>query len=226
MEDILHFLKELKENNNREWFNANKDWYQRVRGSAENLCIRLIEEISKVDKDAERLQIRDCMYRIYRDTRFSADKTPYKTHIGIFVNPPYGKKSLTCGYYLHIEPGNCFFCAGTIGLPSKTVTAIRQSIYDEIDEYREIVENDEFKRCFPVLGEDFLKTVPKGFSKDWEYIDYVRPRNFVAYGGLTDKEMCNPKLIENLRPAIRQAKRFNDFMNYTIIECEENRENE
>lgn len=218
MNDILKFLKEIKVNNNREWFNANKEWYKEVRREAESICNELIMAITEVDDEASNLQPNDCMYRIYRDTRFSADKTPYKTHIGIFVNPPFGKKSLTCGYYLHLEPGNCFFCAGTIGLPTKTIQAIRQSIYDDIDEYREIVENEEFRKYFPKLGDNFLKTAPKGFPKDWKYIDYIRPRDFMAWGDLSDKEISDSKLIDKLRPAIRQAKLFNDFINFTIRE--------
>lgn len=218
MNDILKFLKEIKVNNNREWFNANKEWYKEVRREAESICNELIMAITEVDDEASNLQPNDCMYRIYRDTRFSADKTPYKTHIGIFVNPPFGKKSLTCGYYLHLEPDNCFFCAGTIGLPTKTIQAIRQSIYDDIDEYREIVENEEFRKYFPKLGDNFLKTAPKGFPKDWKYIDYIRPRDFMAWGDLSDKEISDSKLIDKLRPAIRQAKLFNDFINFTIRE--------
>lgn len=219
MDSILDFLRTLRDNNNREWFNANKGRYTEVKEKAERLCEQLINVISEFDSEAARLRPADCMYRIYRDTRFSADKTPYKTHIGIFINPPYGKKSPTCGYYLHIEPDNCFLCGGTIGLPTKTVQAIRRSIYDEIDEYRGIVESDEFTKYYKRLGDDFLKTAPKGFPKDWKYIDYIRPRDFMALAPLTEKFMCRKDLAVDLKEALRQAKRFNDFINFTIEEC-------
>lgn len=218
MKEILSFLKELKANNNREWFNANKERYLQVREKAEQLCAGLIGEIAILDPSAALLRPSDCMYRIYRDTRFSPDKTPYKTHIGLFINPPYGKKSPTCGYYLHIEPGNCFFCAGTIALPTKVIQAVRQSIYDEIDEYLSIIGSEDFKKCFSQVGDNLLKTMPKGFPKDWKHGDLLRPRDFMALSPLSDCEISRPGLQTLLRQHIVQAKRFNDFINYTIVD--------
>lgn len=218
MKVILGFLKKLSANNNREWFMAHKDEYLEVKQKVENLTEKLIAAVASVDSEASRLTPSDCLYRIYRDTRFSTDKTPYKTHIGIFINPPYGKKSMTCGYYLHIEPGNCFFAAGTVCLPSPIVRAIRQSIYDEIDEYISIVESDEFREWFTTVGENPVKTAPRGFPKDWKYMNYIRPRDFVATAPMTETAMRSRTLPEDLLPVIRQAHRFNDFINYTITE--------
>lgn len=218
LKDVLQFLRELAANNNRVWFNDHKDIYQQVKATTEELCRKLVDVVSETDSRARWLTPANCMYRIYRDTRFSPDKTPYKTHIGIFINPPLGKKGPTCGYYLHIEPNNCFFCAGTIGLPGNVITAIRKSIYDEIDEYRSIVEDPAFKKYFTQLGEDPLKTAPKGFPKDWGYLDYVRPRNFIAMMPLTHKFICRKDLVTALREPIVQAGRFNRFVNYTIEE--------
>lgn len=219
MEDILNFLRSLRAHNDRDWFNANKDWYQRVKKHVESLAYDLIAVVAEGDQSASGLTAADCTYRIYRDTRFSSDKTPYKTHIGIFINPPAGKKSMRCGYYLHIEPDNCFVAAGTVCLPSPLVREIRRSIYDEIDEYRSIVESDEFRAQYHTIGENMLKTAPKGFPKDWEYIDYVRPKDFCCSSKqLSEEFMLRPDLPEALRPAIRQARRFNDFINYTIDE--------
>ena len=126
---------------------------------------------------------------------------------------------MRCGYYLHIEPDNCFVAAGTVCLPSPLVREIRRSIYDEIDEYRSIVESDEFRAQYHTIGENMLKTAPKGFPKDWEYINYVRPKDFCCSSKqLSEEFMLRPDLPEALRPAIRQARRFNDFINYTIDE--------
>jgi len=220
MKEILKFLTELKSNNNRDWFNAHKEIYLSVKAKADNLTESLLAVISQFDPDAARLRVADCTYRIYRDTRFSPDKTPYKTHIGIFINPPKGKKSLRFGYYLHIEPSNCMLIAGNIGLPSPVLKAVRQSIYDEIDEYREIVESKEFKNAFPILGDDFLKTAPKGFPKDWEYIDYLKPKNFCCSCHINDSDIMVKDLPATLEPALRQAKRFIDFFNFTIDDFE------
>lgn len=225
MRKTLDFFSRLRKHNDREWFNTHKDEYLAIKAYIGALTERLISEVARVDERAASLTVADCTYRIYRDTRFSPDKTPYKTHIGIFINPPGGKKSMTCGYYLHIEPGNCFFAAGTICLPSPLVKAIRRSIYDEIDEYREIVEDPDFVALFPNLGQNPVKTAPQGIPRDWQYLEYVRPRDFIADGQLPEKIMLSADLPSLLEPYIRQAFRFNEFINYTITEfySEENK---
>lgn len=196
MKEILKFLKELNRNNNREWFEAHKCDYLKIKAKVEDLAQRLINEVAKFDPEAAYLAPSDCTYRIYRDTRFSQDKTPYKNHIGIFVNPPYGKKVNRMGYYLHLEPGNSLLAAGTVCLPSKTVTAIRKSIFDNVEEYLAIVESPGFKEVYPEVGENCLKTAPKGFPKDWEYLPLVRPRDYVASHMLSDAELCESGFIE------------------------------
>jgi TIGR02453 family protein len=221
MKKILKFLESLAANNNREWFNSHKEEYLEVKNDIEVLTQKLINEVAAFDPDAAYLGVGECTYRIYRDTRFSIDKTPYKTHIGIFINPPMGKKSNRMGYYLHIEPGNCMVAVGTVCLPSKTVTAIRQSIYDNVEEYLDIINEKEFHDSFPEIGENPVKTAPKGIPRDWEYVALVRPRDFVASHPLSDKEMCKDDLVGRAGRLFRLGKPFNDFINYTIDECSE-----
>ncbi len=221
MKQIFKFLSALSRNNNREWFNSHKDEYLKVKEKVEHLAGELINRVASFDQDAAYLSVADCTYRIYRDTRFSTDKTPYKTHIGIFICPPYGKKSNRMGYYLHIEPGKSMVAGGTVCLPSKTVTAIRHSIYDNVEEYLQIVDNPEFKEAYPKVGENEVKTAPKGFSKDWPYINLVRPRDFVVSHDLTDEEMCGKDLTEKVGRLFEVCKPFNDFVNYAIDEVSE-----
>ena len=217
MKTILDFLRKLRDNNSREWFAANKAEYLSVQYKFNCFAEKIIAAVASVDSVAGRLTLKDCTYRIYRDTRFSADKTPYKRHMGVFVNPPFGKKVNNAGYYVHLEPDNCFICGGTIGLDTRIISAIRRSIFDNVEEYRAIVEDKEFRCCFPVLGENYLKTYPKGFDKNWEYIDYIRPKDYVAVGRVDDAFFFDEDtLIGRLMPYMRQAKRFNDFLNYTI----------
>lgn len=218
MRQILDFLKRLAADNNREWFTAHKDEYLDVKRRTEEIAEHLIAAVATVDTEAVRLSAADCTYRIYRDTRFSADKTPYKTHVGIFVNPPFGKKSLTCGYYLHLEPENVFFAAGTVCLPSKIVTAIRLSIRENTDDYLRIIRSPGFAALFTTVGENPVKTAPKGFDRSWEHIDLVRPRDFVATAPLDLRTLPDApaELAEYLLPYIREAARFNGFMNCTI----------
>lgn len=216
MKEIIDFLKDLAANNNRDWFSTNKERYLMVRESIEALASLMIAAVAEVDPEAGHLTVADCTYRIYRDTRFSPDKTPYKTHIGIFVNPPYGKKGLTGGYYLHIEPGNCMFAAGNICHPAPVLKAIRKAIFDNIDEYISIVEDKAFKKIFPTVGENPLKTAPKGFPKDWEHINYIRPKDYIACKFLNEEDISDKNIIDTLRPVIKQAARYNNFLNFTI----------
>ncbi|MCM1290867.1 MAG: DUF2461 domain-containing protein [Prevotella sp.] len=225
MKDIMTFLSRIVANNNREWFHSHKDEYAIVKQKTEMLASQLINLISRIDSEAARLQPSDCTYRIYRDTRFSQDKTPYKKHIGVFVNPPDGKKSLTCGYYFHLEPGKSLVAAGTVCLPSKIVGAIRRSIYDEIDEYRSIVEDERFRALLPNLGDNKLKTAPMGIDRNWEFVDYVRPRDFLAWKDVDDSffevfDLSSPVPSDAtekvIMPYLKQMQRFNRFINFTI----------
>ena len=219
MEEILNFLKEISRNNNREWFASNKDRWRRVDHLADELTQDIINGMASFEPDVKKLTPKDCRYRIYRDTRFSLDKTPYKTHIGIFINPPYGKKSLRAGYYLHLEPGNCFGGGGVWCPPPALLKAIRNDIYNEIEEYLGIVRNPDFAKAYPAVGEDLLKTAPKGFPKDWEYIDMLKPRSFTVISNLFPEKLVKGRnFIPHVVEMFRLQKPFNDFMNYTVDE--------
>lgn len=227
MKELFSFLKDLSANNNREWFQANRARYDAAREKLDEMARLFILAVEQHDPGAARLTPKDCTYRIYRDVRFSPDKSPYKTHMGIFVNPLGGKKGIECGYYLGLEPGRTVFTCGTYCLPSPVLRAVRQSIFDLTDEYLGIVEDPEFKRIFPTVGADPLKTAPKGFPKDWPHIDLIKPREFVAMTSLPDSFFYDEKghpgsgpaeAGRRLAPYIAQAKRLNDFLNFTILE--------
>lgn len=218
MEEILNFIKELSVNNNREWFEKNKERYLKVKGLIDGFTQELINGISEFDPDAKYLFPKDCTYRIYRDTRFSQDKTPYKDHIGIFINPPYGKKSFRMGYYLHLQPEECSIGVGNVCLPSNMITEIRKSIRDNIEEYLGIIENREFKNLFKKIGENPVKTAPKGFSKDWEYIELVKPKDYYVSHDLSDKEVVSKKFVKKAVEIFKAGKPFMDFINYTVDE--------
>lgn len=216
---IFQFLKDLATNNNREWFNEHRDEYETARTEFETFLSTVIARISLFDESIRGIQPKDCTYRIYRDTRFSSDKTPYKTHFGGYINAK-GKKSNHCGYYVHIQPDFCMLAGGSLCLPPNILKALRQAIYDNIDEYRSIVEDPEFKKFFPVVGENWLKTAPKGFPKDFEYIDYLKPREFVCSYNVPDKFFLAPEILDKTEETFRQFKRFADFLNYTIDDFE------
>lgn len=216
---IFQFLKELAANNNREWFQAHKEEYLRAQAEFEQLLTAVIARISLFDDSVRGIEAKDCTYRIYRDTRFSADKTPYKIHFGGYINA-HGKKSDHCGYYLHLENGNSMLAGGSLCLDSKVLKAVRQAVYDNIEEYRAIVEDPAFKRYFPIIGETYLKTAPKGFPKDFEYIDYLKCKEFTCTYMVPDDFFMTPDLMDKVEDVFKQLKRFADFTNFTIDDFE------
>lgn len=216
---IFRFLKDLTANNNREWFNEHREEYEIARLEFENFLSTVIARISLFDESIRGIQPKECTYRIYRDTRFSSDKTPYKNHFGGYINAK-GKKSYHSGYYIHIQPEGCMLAGGSLCLPSNILKALRQSIYDNIDEYRSIVEDPEFQQFFPIVGEDFLKTAPKGFPKDFKYIDYLKPKEFKCAYSVPDSFFLTPDILDKIEEVFRQFKRFADFTNFTIDDFE------
>lgn len=216
---IFQFLKDLAANNNREWFNAHRDYYETARTEFDNLLSAVISRISLFDESVRCIEPKDCTYRIYRDTRFSEDRTPYKIHIGGYINPK-GKKSYHCGYYVHLQPDNCLLAGGSYCLPSPLLRALRQAVYDNMAEYRSIVEDPRFKQYFPVVGESFLKSAPKGFSKDYPYLKYLQCKEYTVACSVPDSFFTESDFLDRTEEIFRQMKRFSDFINYTIDEFE------
>lgn len=219
---IYKFLTELTANNDRDWFKAHREEYLAMNQSYNELAELLLSLVAEVDPETSRLRVKDVVYRIYRDTRFSLDKTPYKDHAGIFINPPRGKKSLRNGYYFHLQPGESMIAAGNMPGPTALTNAIRKEIYNNVDEYLEIIRDPEFTKYFPTVGDDPLVKAPAGFPKDWEHIDLLKPRSFGAFANVPDTFYTDSDtLARRLRPVIKQMKRLNDFVNYTVDEFEE-----
>lgn len=216
MKYILSFLKDLRNNNDREWFNANKSRYLEVKSRAEGLTERIIAGLSVFDPAVSALRPADCMYRIYRDTRFSYDKTPYKTHIGIFINPHGGKKAHTAGYYLHIEPGASIVAGGAWCPDAEGLSSIRRDIFENVEEYLELINSPSFSKYYKSVGDRLLKTPPKGFPKEWPYIDLLKPRDFTTYTPLSDREMESGLIENKILARMEAVKPFNDFMNFAL----------
>ena len=216
---VFQFLKELAANNNREWFLAHKADYERARSEFEQLLGVVIARISLFDASVSGIEPKQCTYRIYRDTRFSADKTPYKIHFGGYINAR-GKKSEHCGYYLHLQPEGCMLAGGSYCPPPALLKAIRQSVFDNIEEFRSIVEDKEFSRYFPVVGETFLKTAPKGFPRDFPYLKYLQCKDYIVSCPVADEFFLAPDFLDKTDDIFKQLKRYSDFLNYTIDEFE------
>ena len=228
MRDTLQFLAELSVNNNKDWFDAHREWYQACRERFVAFSTEYLRRLAKMDPALAVLQPKDCIWRINRDIRFSADKRPYKEWFGIFpaAGVPgqpktWGKKSMRGGYYVHIQPGQCMF-AGGIWDPSKELlAALRQEIEANYEEVEDIMASKKWKRYF---GQDFdsywgtLKKVPAGFDPEFKHADWLKHKTYTFSVMLSDEEVCSPDFIDRIEDIAAAAKPMNDFLNYTFEE--------
>lgn len=217
--DILQFLGELNKNNNREWFTENKAWYDRVRKQFEEISTEFIQKIALFDEDIRGVEASECVFRIYRDIRFSHDKTPYKTHFGVFVASAGGRKSQRGGYYLHLDPAGCFLGVGVWCPPPALLKALRKSVYDNIDELNEIRSDKMFSATYPsFFEEDKLKTVPPGFPKDFPDAELLKLKHYLVEGKLDMSIADRDDFVDIVAEKCRIAYPFNRFLNYTVDE--------
>lgn len=193
---ILDYLNLLKENNSREWFHANKDLYNSARRSFEQIVEALIRGVYAFDQNIGFLESKDCVFRINRDVRFSADKSPYKTNFGTFIAKG-GKNGGRAGYYFHLEPGECFVSGGIYMPDSLTLKAIRSEIHYDPEGFMEIIHDPEFKNTFGELSAtDKLKKGPRDFPADFEYVDLLKYRSYFVMKFYPENEVISPGYIE------------------------------
>ncbi|MDR2083671.1 MAG: DUF2461 domain-containing protein [Bacteroidales bacterium] len=218
-QDTLSFLNDLKHNNNREWFHANKKRYETAKQNVLDIISFLISEISKFDDDIWPFDPKKGLFRIARDIRFSNDKTPYKTNFGSCICPKGKNIWNQSTYYLHIEPGKSFFSAG-VYMPDKDyLNDIRKTIYYDFDLFEEIIGNKEFVKKFGGLQDDNDKMtrVPYGFDKDSPAANYLKYRNYFVAINLSDKIITDEKLFsKEVLSAAKVMKPFNDFFNHIV----------
>jgi uncharacterized protein (TIGR02453 family) len=193
------FLKKLKKNNRKEWFDAHKDEYLTAKAEFEVLVDKVLKEVKRFDKSiSPDLAAKECTFRIYRDVRFSKNKTPYKNHMAADINPG-GRKSGLAGYYFHIEPGNSFVAGGLWMPEPETLQAIRQEIDYNPDPLLKTLKSSSFKKYFEGLDEeDKMKTSPKGFDKNHPQIDLLRNRHFLVSAILTDAQVLSPGVVKHI----------------------------
>jgi uncharacterized protein (TIGR02453 family) len=211
----FEFLSELKKNNDRDWFLRNRARYDEVKLNHESFVQAVIDEISLFDPILKGLEAKTCIYRIYRDIRFSNDKTIYKTHLGAFIvrgGRKYGDRF--AGYYVHIEPGNNSMIAGGAYIPpAPWLSAIREKIDEQGDKLLKIINNKDFIRTFGALEGEKLKSAPKGFPKDHKYIELLKMKSFLVVKMISDKEVITERCFGTIINASRIMKPLNDFLN-------------
>ena len=213
MKDILEFLQALKENNNREWFEKNKSWFEKVKKEQTTLISKILSKITSFEPEFAQLKPADCMFRIYRDIRFSTDKTPYKTHIGIYFERD-GKKSTRPGYYLHIEPEDKNMVAGGMWMPdAEMLNKIRQEIDYNGEKLNEIINETEFKKSYGSLSnESALKKMPKGYNEGHPNADLLKLKSFTAHHGISDNLVLKENFAEYIVDTFSKLKPLNDFL--------------
>ena len=221
MKEIIDFLRDLSCNNNKEWFNANKRRYQQVLSLWQDFCGELIKKVGQYDPDIARLTVKYFTYRIYRDTRFSADKSPYKTHFGVFLSKG-GKKSMHAGYYFHVGTGmgeaypNCHMIAsGNYCFEPRVIKMLREDISFDWGVFKADVL-DVADPSFKVDMDGALKRVPKEYPADAPYADFMRLKSFSLVTYLDDDFILQPDLVSRVSELFKSVKPFNDFINRAV----------
>ncbi|MDR3141842.1 MAG: DUF2461 domain-containing protein [Tannerellaceae bacterium] len=214
---IVDFLRDLEKNNDRIWFQENKERYETVRKAYLAIVQQLINRISLFDPDIAGLEAKDCVFRIYRDIRFSPNKLPYKNYFGAYMAPG-GRKSLKSGYYFHLEPGNSLLSGGLWMPDPKLLKIIRKDIYSQLDEFVAILEEPSFKAIYPGLEGETLKRNPEGYPPSFPHDDIIRHKDFCVMAVKPDSFFSQKNWQDETVAAYEKLLPFNRFLNYTVEE--------
>ncbi|MBX9734812.1 MAG: DUF2461 domain-containing protein [Chitinophagaceae bacterium] len=212
----LKFLKELKKNNNKPWFDANRKQYELAKTDFTEFVTKLLAAIAKNDPSIATQTAKDCTFRINRDVRFSKNKDPYKTNMGAGISKG-GKKMNVAGYYFHCEPGgNSFIGGGLYMAEADQLKKIRQEIDYNWPEFQKMVESKKFKSVFGSLSREeglFLTREPKGYEKDNPAIEYIKLKSFTAVTPLTDADLTNKDLVKKTAAVFATLQPLIAFLN-------------
>jgi uncharacterized protein (TIGR02453 family) len=213
---ILDFLKQLQANNNKAWMDAHKQAYQQARNELINIADYLIKSTAYFDQDIAPLEPKDCIFRINRDIRFSKDKTPYKSNMGLYLAKG-GRQSGYAGYYLHLEPQDRSFIAGGLHQPE---TEVLQKIRQEIDynaaAIEDILAKPQFKKLFGSLQGEQLQRPPKGYQADHPYIEWIKLKSFIVMHPVKDSQVTKQDFLEYILTIFQAMYPLNQFLNTSL----------
>ena len=214
MREIIDFLSDLAANNDRTWFEANRERYKAVKIVMDQMAERFISAVSSFDPSVAGVKVKDATYRIYRDTRFSKDKTPYKTWWGVYVCPR-GKKSGFSGYYMHVEPAENYYmiCTGAYCPTPGEQKSIREEIMTEGDHFVEAINQ---AKGFEIDWSTAYKRMPQGWSAEDKHSEYYRLRNYVLVKVVNREYMEAEDYFERAIADLTTTKEFNDTLNRSI----------
>jgi len=219
-QSTVQFLRNLKKNNKKEWFDANRTKYESAKKDVEDLSVEIIKRLSRTDDSIAHLQPKDCMFRINRDVRFSKDKSPYKTNMGVYFSKG-GKKGINAGYYFHLEPGSSFVAGGLWMPMPPELKRVRQEIDYSWDEVSKITGSKKFKSVFGDLdmsNESALSRPPKGYEADNPAISYLKLKSFIATTKIKDADLTSKELVKKVTVHFELLKPLIDFLNRAIEE--------
>ncbi len=210
------FLIKLKQNNTREWFLANKTAYENAKKEVEKFIASLIPSISKIDPLIQSPEVKDCLFRIFKDVRFSKDKTPYKTNFGAFIGRG-GRKTIYPGYYIHMEPGESFIAGGVYQPQPELLKLLRNEVYFNSEEFRKILELKEFRKYFSGLDDfDKMKKPPKDYPADFPEIDLLKYRSFIVSRTVADTKVVTEDYPDYVLEVVKAMQPLNAFLNRAI----------
>ncbi len=213
----INFLQLLQKNNNKSWFEDHRAAYDEARADFFNLVEELIKSIAQFDTPIGQLAVKDCVFRINRDVRFSKDKRPYKNNMACYFNRE-GKKGNGAGYYLHIQPGQSM-AAGGIWMPEPQVLAgIRQEIDYNLGDWKKIIEQKAFRKMFVegVKSEDVLVRPPKGYDEENPAIQFLKMKSFTVSRPFTDKDLQDKNFLKEVTGSFKTMKPLIDFLNSAL----------
>lgn len=216
--ETLAFITEVAQNNNREWFAENKNRYETAKADVLAFVDQLIPKLAAVDPEFSiDTPAKKCLLRIYRDVRFSKNKDPYKNNYGISFNIK-GSNIHGPGYYLHIQPGECFLGAGFWMPEAPVLKSIREEIDYNTSEFLNIIEAKNFKDIFRLSEDDKLKKAPKGYETDHPQIELLKLKSFIAVCPLKDEEFLKPGIVDKLKTAFESVYPFVLFLRNAVAQ--------
>ncbi len=210
--ETVDFLKKLEKNNDRDWFNANKEAFVRANDNVIAVAGELISLVARFDSTVVGIDPKSCVFRIYRDVRFSQDKSPYKTNLGAFIAPG-GKKAMLPGYYFHVQPKMFFSAAGKHMPDSAELLKIRSYIAKNTKDFFKIVQAKKFHERFGGFHDgDKLTKPPKGFDADHPAIEYLKLKSFTVGEEFTEKDVLSKDYPNMLAESFRAAFPLVEFL--------------
>ena len=216
-QETIKFLGNLSENNNKTWFDEHRDEYTAAKEDFEALVAEILSGLAETEPLFKEQKAKDSIFRIFRDVRFSKDKTPYKAHFGAFFSRG-GRKSTGAGYYLHLEPGGNSFAGGGLWVPeAPLLKAVRQELDYNFNEFEKIVDDKKFSKLFGQVNGEQLKNLPPGYTSGSPAAEYLKLKSFTVSHNVKDADLVGKTLVKKVLDVFTTMRPFVDFLNRAIV---------